>query len=127
MLICFWVACLHRKFKHVIPPCSRYVFLSSVSAYHVQANDFIWKNYHVDINLFSLRADNPLDTYHWHGSSSTSGGMVGLCVSDETRRFDVDIKQRITQGLFLVEVTVKPNEKDNLTQPNSYQLDLSLE
>ena len=57
-----------------------------------QTTEYISRDYHLSINLFSFELDNPLETYDWFGSgTSGSSGSVGLGCYDGVRDFRVTI------------------------------------
>ena len=79
----------------------------------------IYKHFTVDIHLFSFNSENPLNSYKFHGSGSSGGGMVGLAYGDSNRYFRVNTT---AHDRFLVSVGIVPDEKDKLTIPQNLSL-----
>lgn len=86
------------------------------------AENKLYKHYTLDINLFSLDPNLPLDTYKWYGSgNSGDGGGVGLAGPN----FRVNLKRKKEKGRFIVNVDIVPRKQNSDIEANSFEIDFT--
>lgn len=86
----------------------------------------VYKHYSLDINLFSMDPNQPLDSYKFHGSGSTGeGGAVGLAYPDKPNHFRVNITSANRKSRFIVNVDIVPSEQNSDIEVNSFEIDFT--
>ncbi len=92
----------------------------------LSTEDKIHKYYSLDIHLFSMDPNQPLDSYRFNGSGSTgSGGSVGLAGGDKSRYFRVKVAGKNRKGRFVVNVSIVPGKNDSSTKEDSFEIDFT--
>ena len=84
----------------------------------------VYKHYSLDINLFSLDPNQPLDSYKFHGSGSAGeGGTVGLAYPDKTKYFRVNITSANRKKRFIVDIELSEQNSD--TEADFFEIDFT--
>jgi len=86
----------------------------------------VYKHYSLDINLFSVNPNQPLDSYKFHGSGgSGDGGTVGLSYADKSKHFMVNVAVANSKSRFVVQVDVVPRKQDTGIEADSFEVDFT--
>lgn len=92
----------------------------------LSTEDKIHKYYSLDIHLFSMDPNQPLDSYRFNGSGSTSsGGSVGLAGGGKSRYFRVNVAGKNEKGRFIADVSIVPGKNDTDTKEDSFEIDFT--
>ena len=92
----------------------------------LSSEDELYKYYAVDINLFSVNPNQPLDSYRFHGiGNAGEGGSMGLFCSDNARDFRIIVAGKNRKGRFIVNVSIIPGENDSSTKEDSFEIDFT--
>ena len=82
----------------------------------------VYKHYSLDIDIFSVNPNQPLDSYRFHGSGSAgTGGAVGLAYPGKR----VNITSTNKKGRFIVNVGIVPSEQNSDTEADSFEVDFT--
>ena len=86
----------------------------------------IYKYYSLDINLFSMDPNKPLDSYESHGGGYTSDrASVNLGCYDLLRHFRVNVAGENRKQRFIADVDIIPGKRDSDTEANSFEVDFT--
>ena len=100
--------------------------LSTVCRASLSREDEVHKYYAVDINFFSVKQAEPIDSYRWYGAGNASGGgTVGLACYEGVRRFRVEIAGENRKDGFVANVSIIPEKNDAATERKSLEVDLT--
>lgn len=92
----------------------------------LSTEDKLYKHYVVDINLFSVNPNQPLDSYKFHGSGNASAsGSMGLFCHNDARDFRIIVAGKNRKGRFVVNVNVEPDKNDSATKEDSFEIDFT--
>ncbi|TKJ38615.1 MAG: hypothetical protein CEE38_02620 [Planctomycetes bacterium B3_Pla] len=92
----------------------------------LSTEDKIHKYYAVDIHLFSMDPNQPLDSYKFNGGGSASGGgSVNLGGGGKSRYFRVDVAAKSRKGRFIANVNIVPGQNDTDTKEASFEVDFT--
>ena len=84
--------------------------------------DKVYKEYSLDINLFSVNPNQPLVSYKFHGSGSAGiGGSVGLAYPGT----QVNITSVNKKGHFIANIGIVPREQNSDTEAASFEVDFT--
>jgi hypothetical protein len=102
------------------------VGLTTACLASLSTEDKIHKYYSLDIHLFSMDPNQPLDSYRFNGSGSAgAGGSVGLAGGGKSRYFRVKVAGKNRKGRFVVNVSIVPGKNDSATKEDSFEIDFT--
>jgi hypothetical protein len=100
--------------------------LTTVCLGSLSTEDKIHKYYTVDIHLFSMDPNQPLDSYEFNGGGSASGGgSVNLGGGGKSRYFRVNVVAKSRKGRFIANVDIVPGKNDTDTKEDSFEIDFT--
>ena len=86
----------------------------------------IEKKFRADVVVFSFQEQNTLDSYKSYLKGiGGRNAKLGTTCRDDVRNFEVAMHLRTEGAKYHVKVEVKPSGSDSLTEPKTYDLDLS--
>jgi len=88
--------------------------------------DEVYKHYSLEINLFSVNPNQPLDSYKFHGSGSAGeGGAVGLAYADKSKYFRVNVAVTNRKDRFIANVDIVPGKQNADIEADFFEVDFT--